>query len=137
MSGGRGDKGLGLLRCREGRAAREFIFAGAGIGLIKDRSEHILTSELLPVRLRAPESIAGRDFDNRLSVGRGHGSDKAIGLELPRDDIGHCLDVHVLPVGTRLVEMLIGRSEEHTSELQSLMRISYAVFCLKNKKKQL
>src|SRR3546814_4386764 len=29
-----------------------------------------------------------------------------------------------------------GRSEEHTSELQSLMRISYAVFCLKNKKKR-
>src|SRR3546814_3057744 len=28
-----------------------------------------------------------------------------------------------------------GRSEEHTSELQSLMRISYAVFCLKNKNK--
>src|SRR3546814_8137898 len=28
---------------------------------------------------------------------------------------------------------LIGRSEEHTSELQSLMRISYAVFCLKKK----
>src|SRR3546814_4417464 len=27
----------------------------------------------------------------------------------------------------------VGRSEEHTSELQSLMRISYAVFCLKNK----
>src|SRR3546814_2553462 len=27
-----------------------------------------------------------------------------------------------------------GRSEEHTSELQSLMRISYAVFCLKQKK---
>src|SRR3546814_5258071 len=31
----------------------------------------------------------------------------------------------------------IGKSEEHTSELQSLMRISYAVFCLKKKKKQL
>src|SRR3546814_8436617 len=29
-----------------------------------------------------------------------------------------------------------GRSEEHTSELQSLMRLSYAVFCLKKKKKQ-
>src|SRR3546814_9904640 len=28
-----------------------------------------------------------------------------------------------------------GRSEEHTSELQSLMRISYAVFCLKKKNK--
>src|SRR3546814_4483288 len=34
-----------------------------------------------------------------------------------------------LPVG--------GRSEEHTSELQSLMRISYAVFCLKKKKNYL
>src|SRR3546814_2087523 len=30
---------------------------------------------------------------------------------------------------------LFRRSEEHTSELQSLMRISYAVFCLKKKKK--
>src|SRR3546814_2418616 len=29
------------------------------------------------------------------------------------------------------------RSEEHTSELQSLMRISYAVFCLKKKKKKM
>src|SRR3546814_9824600 len=29
-----------------------------------------------------------------------------------------------------------GRSEEHTSELQSLMRISYAVFCLKKNKKK-
>src|SRR3546814_1750391 len=30
----------------------------------------------------------------------------------------------------------VSRSEEHTSELQSLMRISYAVFCLKKKNKQ-
>src|SRR3546814_10272485 len=30
---------------------------------------------------------------------------------------------------------IAGRSEEHTSELQSLMRISYAVFCLKKKNK--
>src|SRR3546814_7889299 len=40
-------------------------------------------------------------------------------------------------VGTGLLERLHGtagkRSEEHTSELQSLMRISYAVFCLKKK----
>src|SRR3546814_4127775 len=33
------------------------------------------------------------------------------------------------------VEDVAQRSEEHTSELQSLMRISYAVFCLKKKKK--
>src|SRR3546814_4405253 len=37
-----------------------------------------------------------------------------------------------------LMSTIIGsRSEEHTSELQSLMRISYAVFCLKKKKKKL
>src|SRR3546814_2102548 len=34
-----------------------------------------------------------------------------------------------------LMDGLEPRSEEHTSELQSLMRISYAVFCLKKKKK--
>src|SRR3546814_1309764 len=35
----------------------------------------------------------------------------------------------------RLSQPHTSRSEEHTSELQSLMRISYAVFCLKKKKK--
>src|SRR3546814_4397116 len=39
------------------------------------------------------------------------------------------------PVGGHLHRVHRGRSEEHTSELQSLMRISYAVFCLKKKKK--
>src|SRR3546814_3616737 len=34
------------------------------------------------------------------------------------------------------VAVIFGRSEEHTSELQSLMRISYAVFCLKKKIKE-
>src|SRR3546814_9295230 len=36
----------------------------------------------------------------------------------------------------RLVVRALSRSEEHTSELQSLMRISYAVFCLKKKTEQ-
>src|SRR3546814_3861346 len=44
------------------------------------------------------------------------------------------------PIGSRNCSSRSGRSrtcrsEEHTSELQSLMRISYAVFCLKKKKK--
>src|SRR3546814_4697276 len=42
------------------------------------------------------------------------------------DLLGKALDL-------RNVEHGIARSEEHTSELQSLMRISYAVFCLKKK----
>src|SRR3546814_1630021 len=37
-------------------------------------------------------------------------------------------------VGMSPAEALASRSEEHTSELQSLMRISYAVFCLKKQK---
>src|SRR3546814_2107776 len=47
---------------------------------------------------------------------------KAAALSAGRNDLEHQAD-------------LFARSEEHTSELQSLMRISYAVFCLKKKKK--
>src|SRR3546814_1554957 len=36
----------------------------------------------------------------------------------------------------RIIDIDYTRSEEHTSELQSLMRISYAVFCLKKKNKK-
>src|SRR3546814_1683492 len=44
-------------------------------------------------------------------------------------------DLFLLPFveGDGLQDHALARSEEHTSELQSLMRISYAVFCLKNK----
>src|SRR3546814_5479394 len=47
--------------------------------------------------------------------------------------------IHPLADGNgRISRFLINdRSEEHTSELQSLMRISYAVFCLKKKKNKL
>src|SRR3546814_5410980 len=59
-------------------------------------------------------------------------------LWVSRNDIldGRC-SVHNKPIGAPC-ELFIRnsiRSEEHTSELQSLMRISYAVFCLKKKKK--
>src|SRR3546814_3171873 len=47
----------------------------------------------------------------------------------------HALREDVFALATALREH--GRSEEHTSELQSLMRISYAVFCLKKKKTNL
>src|SRR3546814_6082314 len=44
------------------------------------------------------------------------------------------VQVMILLFGT--LTLWLGRSEEHTSELQSLMRISYAVFCLQKKKLQ-
>src|SRR3546814_2588223 len=40
------------------------------------------------------------------------------------------------PTTMTMIGAWMDRSEEHTSELQSLMRISYAVFCLKKKKKR-
>src|SRR3546814_1895877 len=48
---------------------------------------------------------------------------------------GQFLDIAAAPIAFGLSQRRRrGRSEEHTSELQSLMRISYAVFCLKKKK---
>src|SRR3546814_2653742 len=43
-------------------------------------------------------------------------------------------DRHQMAFTQALLEGVVQRSEEHTSELQSLMRLSYAVFCLKKKK---
>src|SRR3546814_1558096 len=56
------------------------------------------------------------------------------------EHLGRCIHALMLVeesthvTSKRPVFGLAGRSEEHTSELQSLMRISYAVFCLKKKK---
>src|SRR3546814_9749384 len=49
--------------------------------------------------------------------------------------VGRGTHHHPIPIAGRQIQQGIahGRSEEHTSELQSLMRISYAVFCLKKK----
>src|SRR3546814_10403486 len=46
---------------------------------------------------------------------------------------GQCVSVLERLNAEKFVIPILGRSEEHTSELQSLMRISYAVFCLKKK----
>src|SRR3546814_7769157 len=68
------------------------------------------------------------------------GRARARGRGRPRPVVGRaCLRRLItaqpsLPKGPRFHPR--SRSEEHTSELQSLMRISYAVFCLKKKKKQ-
>src|SRR3546814_2322622 len=51
--------------------------------------------------------------------------DRRLGILVDRHDRAGVLDAG---------QVLDRRSEEHTSELQSLMRISYAVFCLKKKK---
>src|SRR3546814_7437751 len=60
-----------------------------------------------------------------------------IGLAAVEQEFAERLDLvgqFVGPLGIAGDERRLGRSEEHTSELQSLMRSSYAVFCLKKKK---
>src|SRR3546814_7798341 len=49
--------------------------------------------------------------------------------------MGHDGMLYSLPSRDIIADSVEYRSEEHTSELQSLMRISYAVFCLKKKNK--
>src|SRR3546814_2421158 len=91
--------------------------------------------------------IFGMDEKDRRAVGtdaRGAKHTLAHRLELSArlGDIGHLETDMVLPAQRVLGEEPVDRgsgvkrlrSEEHTSELQSLMRISYAVFCLKKKK---
>src|SRR3546814_7028389 len=57
---------------------------------------------------------------------------------IARTNNGAIFGKHLLHAGViGNVERFRHRSEEHTSELQSLMRISYAVFCLKKKKKRI
>src|SRR3546814_5442632 len=76
--------------------------------------------------------------------GRGLGIDQRLDIGLFEPQIGERFEA--LPGRDRLREEdavdsaragARDRSEEHTSELQSLMRISYAVFCLKKKKKRI
>src|SRR3546814_2982516 len=70
---------------------------------------------------------------------RASGKDEAVRLTPPRvmsleQALAYIADdelVEVTPKSVRLRKRLLDRSEEHTSELQSLMRISNAVFCLK------
>src|SRR3546814_9016193 len=87
-----------------------------------------------------PYTTLFRSRGRRKVIGRQHGPLVAFGLPLVqvvRADLdsrfGPCFGSGVR-IGGSTVDGL--RSEEHTSELQSLMRISYAVFCLKKKKKQ-
>src|SRR3546814_9242444 len=64
----------------------------------------------------------------------GHVGDRIIVARQPRGLAQSLVEYHHQPVDLARLALDRIRSEEHTSELQSLMRISYAVFCLKTKK---
>src|SRR3546814_1830236 len=85
-----------------------------GLGQLHEPVADLVPGEFVQRLREQVEAVAGEVF-------RGLGAGRVQAREDP-----------LLRVGDRVWSK---RSEEHTSELQSLMRISYAVFCLKKKKK--
>src|SRR3546814_2924277 len=89
------------------------------------------------VRLQLDELMGGVEDDRRLVIKDYFHEDSGWHVEEALDalaDLGTEDLLDLKGVGAALHLPHGSRSEEHTSELQSLMRISYAVFCLKKKK---
>src|SRR3546814_1561303 len=90
-------------------------------------------------RSRSPEPVVAERVQQRIHVVPAHVADRRGQRALlnrvleQRRQRGAVRHAPAQARGSRLVG--VDRSEEHTAELQSLMRISYAVFCLKNKHK--
>src|SRR3546814_6535142 len=113
---------------------------------MSDGSSDVCSSDLLFVKIGFLHCAASRSHAGMAASG-------TVGPKLAvRRDVLRLLLDHLQPEIERLAAIFqqkhlaaignqngraTGRSEEHTSELQSLMRISYAVFCLKKKTKSI
>src|SRR3546814_6831947 len=99
---------------------------------IYSRVSHFISFPTLPPRRRLPHSVLEPDL--LLDLGG-----RLFRFFSPVEHAAHIADVGGAQPLFRRHELfllfLADRSEEHTSELQPLMRISYAVFCLKKKNK--
>src|SRR3546814_1488888 len=93
------------------------------------RSDAVVAAGFVGIHLAAADRLAvGRgEVEEELAVAGGLALEAGVVLAV----LAHRFDA----VDARAFGRIPLRSEEHTSELQSLMRISYAVFCLKKKKK--
>src|SRR3546814_2623081 len=104
--------------------------AAAGEGQPVDDARPVRHAKARPPRLRILLGRAGQDADTGAAAG-----------DLGQDVAGAAVRRH-RHAGAEMIArqtpeaLALLRSEEHTSELQSLMRISYAVFCLKKKKQR-
>src|SRR3546814_1988492 len=113
------------------------------------------SGEMIGVRVRIEhprhlKPLSARAIEDRIRAGGGGRAGLAVVIEHRIDDrrlaaglVGEevlqaARDRFVKRPDSGAREIVLGhmRSEEHTSELQSLMRISYAVFCLKKKKQK-
>src|SRR3546814_1342761 len=100
---------------------------------ISDWSSDVCSSDLVGKAERGSVDgdLVGGDRRRRLEAARAGERDKLLGIVVDVEDIGVAAVNAVAHHPDAADEH---RSEEHTSELQSLMRISYAVFCLQKKR---
>src|SRR3546814_3660614 len=89
-------------------------------------------AERAPEETRRATPLTSETPGDRSNENRGP-SDSDLNVRISSDETNNAILVFGTPRDYAVVE---DRSEEHTSELQSLMRNSYAVFCLKKKKKR-
>src|SRR3546814_8661460 len=120
---------------RDGQAdLRVLIAAPRGFCAGVDRAIRIV--ELAIERFGAPVYVRHEIVHNRYVVDslKAKGAIFVESLSQVPDDVPVVFSAHGVPKAVPAKAAARGlRSEEHTSELQSLMRISYAVFCLKKK----
>src|SRR3546814_3115401 len=93
--------------------------------------------ESLPLYVDDELEKLQNSFDNMAIAADSSAAARVSEEAIVRADADGALATSITTVSTTVdghtseIEFLLSRSEEHTSELQSLMRISYAVFCLK------
>src|SRR3546814_3719755 len=108
--------------------ANSYLLSGAGVDFPDE----------LPSMINDKLSVVS--VDGEVTVYDGANDEDMVGFYRSTTNAGRLpylnlsnVNPYLSPVGRVQIDE---RSEEHTSELQSLMRISYAVFCLKKKNKQ-
>src|SRR3546814_4933332 len=102
---------------------------------ISDWSSDVCSSDLLLQETKLVVGVEDREIGlqpDQLGMAAEHSRHDGVERAEPRHAFHGVADHPFHPV-PHFARRLVGRSEEHTSELQSLMRISYAVFCLKTK----
>src|SRR3546814_1773438 len=99
---------------------------------ISDWSSDVCSSDLIDALLNADQSFDPLTAKRTFRLAMSANMTELLGVPLIKRLISHGSTIS-LQIVDLAADSLRRRSEEHTSELQSLMRISYAVFCLKKK----
>src|SRR3546814_6723533 len=112
---------------------------------ISDWSSDVCSSDLLALQDACRRCFASLFTDRAIAYREAKGFDHldvalSIGIQqMVRSDLSGSGVMFSIDTETGFPDAIVisaARSEEHTSELQSLMRTSYAVFCMKQKKKK-